>query len=173
MMLTLLPIVLALSQQPAMTVAYLTPEEVLLQEQMQNFDGYTSYTPPNTRRARATGDEVAAERLLQHPSTLQPLGGTPAEASSSSASSAPAASVTDAASSEHGAAVSPFTLDPTTLRLLQRIERNNVRANSLLEAQDRPLTPTGPAGYATVAVMLLAVGWTVWKAKKGKGWNVR
>jgi hypothetical protein len=69
-------------------------------------------------------------------------------------------------------------LDPTTLRLLQRIEQNNIRTaagyntNSVMESQSQPLTPSGLESIVTVALMLLAIGWTIWRARSSRGWNI-
>jgi hypothetical protein len=169
----LLPAALA---APAPMVAYLTPEEVLTQQESQFFPtpGTTTYDAPNPRTARALAEQRAQERLAQHPDLYHdPNIDGPLSSSSSSAaavSSASSAPAHDAAASS----VSSSSLDPVMLRLLMRLERNTAQTtntNSVIQQQAQPLTPSGPEGPAVVIVMLAAVAATVLRAKHVRGWR--
>lgn len=167
MMLTILTAaVLGLSQPQVL--AYLTPEEVLLREQSSFYSLPDPYLTPNPRRVRSITEELAQERMDKYKETQQiPLH---AAAEESSSSEGAALEETETSSEAGGTARENAGLTPAEIRLLERYDRRGI-TNSVLSHQSAPLTPTGPEAYATVAVMLGTVGWTVYRAKKAKGWR--
>jgi hypothetical protein len=167
MMLTILTAIVLGLAQPRQALAYLTPEEVLLREQSNFYSLPDPYLTPNPRRVRTIVDEQILERAAKYPEP-SPILHAAAEDSSSSG--------TVEAEGENTSSVAGLTgdnsdLSVVELRLLERYERRAIAANSVLSHQSAPLTPTGPEAYATVAIMLGTVGWTMYRAKRAKGWK--
>jgi hypothetical protein len=169
-----LPTLVLLFLVPASALAYLTPEEMLLQEQGQYFAGSTTYYPPNRRRVDVLDQQMQQQRAQQHPNTIVDpnMEGYVAPASASSTAGKPAATAPTTTLNPAAPGLS-IPLDATTVRLLQRIERGTLRTNSFIQSQTRPLAPSGAGALLTVIVMALAVGWTLIRARKSKGWHLK
>ncbi|MFA6523859.1 MAG: hypothetical protein WCS85_05860 [Candidatus Peribacteraceae bacterium] len=167
MMLTILTAIILGLSQPRQALAYLTPEEVLLREQASFYSLPDPYLTPNSRRVRSIVDERAQERTAKYPDPSPVLHAAAEDSSSSGAIETEEAST----SSEGGSTGDNTDLSVVELRLLERYERRAIAANSVLSHQSAPLTPTGPEAYATVAIMLGSVGWTMYRAKRAKGWK--
>ncbi len=115
----------AFSAHSGTALAYLTPEEVLLQSQS------TYYAPPNSRHAQEVVDQQDAARLAAK-SSAAALSSLSVPDASSSLEALPSAdtshpSAPDGSSSEPSAAIPG--LDPVTIRLLDRLQRADRRSN--------------------------------------------
>lgn len=157
--------------------SYLTPDQVL------DLNKNAFYLPGNKREARKQADEQAQQNIKNHPSVLSGPGtdkpAAPATPPASSTTETPAQPA-DASGLHEAApdASADGALDPITARFLRRLEQQ--QSTHLFDPQTdtigstaalhsaAPLAGSGPAENVTVAIMLGAVGWTVWRAKKMK-----
>lgn len=170
MIASLLALAIAAHSSPAL--AYLSPEDVLLQGQMQYYDQNGNPLPINPRRADQIATQQAqqneinalnAQNALVHSNDPVPVVSQPEPENVPTVISAPTDQTT--------------TLDPATLRLLQRLENRaqgggDVYNGDYMPTQSRrPLASSGPEGYATVAVMLFAVVITMIWARRRGGWQ--
>ncbi len=158
---------------------YLQPEDVLLRDQNAQL------VPRSPRAAQETARQQHQQNEQNHPSTIADYG---TAGSSSSTAGTPAGTDNDTL---HGSAPgddSPATadkilwsvdMDPATARFLRRLQ--NARAEQAYQLAARqqilqstalhsgaPLSGTGPAESATILVMLGAVGWTIWRARRDR-----
>jgi hypothetical protein len=151
-------------------LAYLTPEDVLLQQQTTYFEASDpSYLTPNTRRVEDLRKQQDEQRAALHPSTLFDPN---LEGNASLITPMPDEAVTDGSeSSSLPTGIVPAD-DPLMVHLIQRLERDSIggNVNSVIGGQSQPLAPSGLETTVTLAVVLGAVGWTVWRAKKMKAW---
>ncbi len=143
--------------------AYLTPEEVLEQQKIDN-----AFLVPGGRRGARWSAELDAELSRQrHPSIIQepwdPVqdDGLP-----------PPMEITEEPVYEEPvvAPVNPYgAIDPVTARLMARLEQQNLLLQSVLQStaaqKDAPLAGTGPAAVLSVMAMAGAVLWTLRRAK--------
>jgi hypothetical protein len=156
---------------PVHAQQYQEPEDVLMRDQA------AAQIPHNNRAANAAASSQEAARQAAHPVlTTEP--GDAQSASSADASSA-AAGTTD--TDLHGAAPAAGTdefssLDPITARFLRRLQ-NEQTLNLYLQQNGSestalhsgaPLAGSGPAETASVAALFLAVGWTLWRARRAQ-----
>lgn len=157
--------------QGSAQVAYLTPEEVLLQDQVQYYGSDGTPLPINPRRAQQIVDEEAAARLAAASS------GRSSVASSSSIGSShyPLPPALDLHLQGDlmgpGDALEP---DPQVLRLLERLENREtatVAASTFDPSIRRPLVPSGPEAVASVVAMGFAVVVTMLWARRTRGWK--
>lgn len=151
--------------------AYLTPEEVLLSEEL--------YLPPRTREALDRVDRqqrVSNVRRNREQETLFPLE-FPTEMPSMEESYT--TSSMNGSFDELGA----FDMELLrTLRLLERVEARqqvlpygeSLHSGAPASAYQRPdLAPTGPGSILSVLAMMGALGWTLRRAKKAEEAGVR
>lgn len=150
--------------------AYLSPEDVLLDKNL--------YLPPTKREGDdrvAQQNRTSAERREREQEVL--FGAQ----RSSEATLEAAPEIAAPAAQQTGSASEDLTSEEvrllSTLRLLNRVESNQnvlLYGNRLLPMQvdsehgGAPLAPTGAGGILSAITMVGAVGWTIWRAKRGK-----
>ena len=165
---------LSLPAHAGMQLAYLTPEEMLLQDQVQYYGSDGTPLPINPRRAEQIVDQQAQQNL----STA--LGGSSSARFTTAIPPSQAAADLppeldlhlqgDVASPMEGAAP-----DPQVLRLLERLQdRESAMVASVAQPQPTPshgLFHSGPEAVVSVGVMLLAVAVTMLWARRTRGWK--
>lgn len=160
-------LILCLSVAPA-ALAYVSPEEVLLNKQL--------YLPPTTRESldRVTGQsrESADRREREQEIIFRAQHSSEA----SSVASVPMPVEGNGAAPEGAISADDYRL-LQTIRLLDRVQRNQqvmLYGDRVLSLQEdalhggAPLAPTGAGGILSGITMIGAVGWTLWRAKRGK-----
>lgn len=181
-------VILFLLLSAAPVQAYLTPEQIILQNQTQSLQFDTPV--PDTRRTiqeqkKAQEFRRAQEHLLaQDAITKKPdyLHTAPLEnVSSTSATTAAAPAAVTATAPGQG----QITLDPITLRLLERIERLRTVREAVGELGDlgltindglhggapiqkKPLSKTGPAALLSLPLIAGAFLWTLRRVRKAE-----
>ena len=146
---------------PVPSLAYMTPEDVLLQQ--LNFYGSTNYTPPNTRQARENAVAQEAAREEQHPVTTT----QPQEQSSSSSVSSSEASHEAATTTEPEEENIDDMTEAEMLQLLRELEAEDaLHANATAQQQDNPLAPTGMGTAAALSVLAAGIVVTLWRARR-------
>ncbi|MDD4319164.1 MAG: hypothetical protein PHW10_02470 [Candidatus Peribacteraceae bacterium] len=175
---TFLPLTVALAFSASPALAYISPEEVLMQQQQYFTTPTTTDNTlrPNKRRMEEIGRMQVEEREALHPNTVYDpnLEGSIPPPSLQSSSAGPTGPDHAAATADPAAATPPSqTVDPVMLRLLMRLERDRAPANTnaVIGQQARPLAPTGMETTAVLVAVLAAVGWTVLRAVKTRGWK--
>lgn len=179
MMHLLFAFLLAIPTHAERALAYATPEDVLLQ-QLEYYQA-ENYLPPNGRQVKTLQEAMQQEREALHPSTFIDKGSVEGAVSSAEpvlsqneGSSTPAdhaAAGTSPLSSSpkgtvDGSQGETSSLDPSTLRLIQRLDRDPLHANATAEEQDTPLAPTGLGSMAALGIAMLGVGVTLWRARE-------
>ncbi len=159
---------LGLLTMPTATLAYVTPEQVLFQTE------YDFYIPPeeeeedaNVRKQKSQGPPLRTTYKPYSQMTEEERKGvvkkkeTDEETPSRSAPSSTAGQAEEAMEEGEEEFV---TLDPRSVRLLERIER--MRSRAFQETRESDLAPTGAA--TTGAMLMLAVAglWTLRRARK-------
>ncbi len=147
---------------PVPSLAYMTPEDVLLQQ--LNFYGSTNYTPPNTRQARENAAALEAAREEQHPvSTTQP----PEQSSSSSSVSSSEVLHEAATTAEPAEENIDDMSEEEMLQLLWELEaEEGLHANATAQQQQNPLAPTGMGTAAALSILAAGIVVTLWRARK-------
>jgi|GEM_PF-3366007 len=176
------------------TVAYLTPEEVLLQEQ------YDYYLPPNPRRVRQIAEEQEAQRNAQYgqsstagaassqaaapqPTTPPPVLSNPiAPHPSAPASGENVAPLddTDPYPDPEDTTTDPG-MDSVTLRLIERLQRAQYQpqmpaptGETVQPTRHREdLVGSGPASLLMMLVIIGAVGYTLLRASGRRARMIR
>ena len=157
---------------------YLEPEDVLLRDQSAFF------LPSNRREALQNAQQQAQVSLGKDRPTVrewsaQPqVAETPTPALHASPPDAAPADGTDASdatdTSNTDVPAADAGIDPITLRWLRRLEHLNTLRSATLEQTlqstathaGAPLADSGPAETATVIVIIGAVGWTLYRARR-------
>lgn len=150
---------------PTMAGAYMTPEEVLM-----NQDNLQYFTPPpsprNTEAIQAAQQASAAARREREQEALFGVSSSSAASIAPTTSSAPAATTNEPVS----------TLTTEEQRILERVRTQQLNAEidervRVLVSQQglhsgAPLSDTGPETILVGFVLAGAGLWTVWKAKR-------
>ncbi len=169
-MLTLLSLFfLHSSVQPAL--AYLTPEEMFLQDQSQFYGTAGVALPINPRRAQANAQADAASR--QATASSQSAAYQAVVHSSSSVSSDDHHAQNNQANFWNPSTdASNTNLDPETIRMLKQLEyQSHLQSMQLTEpppSGSRPLASSGPGMVVAFGATILAVGVTTFVAWKRK-----
>ena len=138
---------------------YVSPEDVLLQHD-QAF-----LIPGHERGAKYWSDLQAQQSLERHqvfvnePSDPIQDTGIPPPANINAYLPLPVAAVPQQVYNPYG------NLDPLTIRLLARLEQQNALLSSTSAASGAPLAQSGPASILAVIAMMIAVGWTLRRAR--------
>ena len=178
MMLPLLALIVPLTfAGTPSTLAYLSPEEVLLQEQMNSYQPPSPTTAPNPRTLRDQRlEEMTARerRILEQQNNLPRADGFGASSSSSGTTVGtqhPSAGEEPVVGEGTVSQEEQDILDLKLLRLLEQLDTEETHnANSLLGQQENPLTPTGPGTIAALVVLLASASWILLRASRGKAW---
>lgn len=158
-------------------LAYLSPEEVLLQEQTSYYQPTPTTAAPNPRTLR---EQYNDEMLNRERRLLEQQGQIPKAAGFGSSSSSEESVQHPSAGTETGVEDGTITqdqqdiLDLKMLRLLEQLDSGSAgemhNANSLMGQQEKPLTPTGPGTVAAVGILLASAAWILFRAARGKAW---
>jgi hypothetical protein len=149
--------------------AYLTPEDVLLNKEL--------YLPPTKRESDIRVARQSRESAERREREQEVLFGAQHSSESSEEASLPAATSESNSAADTGQLTDEELRLLRTVRLLDRVDRNQnilLYGNRLLPMQvdaahgGAPLTPTGAGGALSAITMIGAVGWTIWRAKRGK-----
>ncbi|MDO8468963.1 MAG: hypothetical protein Q7S29_04365 [Candidatus Peribacter sp.] len=161
-------LIFSLTVAPA-AMAYISPEDVLLNKQL--------YLPPTTRETLNRVTEQSRESADRREREQEIIFKSQHSSEASSVPSVPVPLEGNGAAPDIGA-YSPEDLRLLqTIRLLDRVQRNQqvmLYGDRMLPLQvdalhgGAPLAPTGAGGILSGITMVGAVGWTIWRAKKGK-----
>jgi len=161
-------LLLSLSVAPA-TLAYISPEDVLLNKEL--------YLPPTTRESLNRVTQQTRESADRREREQEIIFRAQHSSEASSVASVPMPIEGNGAAPENGT-YSPEDLRLLqTIRLLDRVQRNQqtvLYGDRILSLQQdvlhggAPLAPTGAGGILSGITMVGAVAWTLWRAKKGK-----
>lgn len=162
-LLTLIALIGIAAPVTGIAQTYLTPEQVLEQQKLDaNF-----LVPSHQRGARWASDLEAELSRQRHPSIIQ----QPGDPVQDDGLPPPV----DVSGSENVAPVVPVSanpyqnLDPLTVRLLARLEQQNLFLQSTLQStagqNGAPLADTGPAAVLSILAMGGATLWTLRRAK--------
>ena len=168
-------------------LAYLTPEQIIMQQQSQTLQLGDAVATPDTRRTVEEQKQAQEfRRVQQHLSdqdsiTLKPdYFHTAAPKSSSSAAAGATVAPTTAPAGQ-----GQMSFDPITLRLLERIEKLRTLRQAVGELGDlgltiddgmhagapiqkKPLSKTGPEAILLLPLITLAFGWTLRRVRNAE-----
>ncbi len=160
-------IILGLVAAPA-ALAYLSPEDVLLNKEL--------YLPPTKRESDTRVEQQTRESADRREREQEILFNTQRSSEASSVASVPMPLEGNGAAPEGSISAEDYRL-LETIRLLDRVQRNQqvvLYGGRMIPLQadtlhgGAPLAPTGAGGILSGITMIGAVGWTIWRAKKGK-----
>ncbi|MDD5041600.1 MAG: hypothetical protein PHX87_03810 [Candidatus Peribacteraceae bacterium] len=160
-------LLLSLCVAPA-ALAYLSPEDVLLNKEL--------YLPPTTRETMDRVAQQSRESADRREREQEIIFNAQHSSEASSVAAVPAPAEGNGAAPEGSYSAEDLRL-LQTIRLLDRVQRNQqvvLYGDRMLPLQadslhgGAPLAPTGAGGILSGITMAGAVGWTLWRAKKGK-----
>ncbi len=149
---------------------YQTPEDILL---LQMEEG--SF-PRNARASDALAErqQQRTNTYAQQQAQLHAAAEAEKEAAEAASSSSVKAStdketpVEDTGKTTDESGKATITLSPEELRLFLRLTQPKTLPSTAALHEGAPLAPSGLPEVATVIVLALAVGWTLWRAEKGE-----
>lgn len=178
-LLTLLTaLLLPFSVEQAIAQIYLSPEDVLI-----NNGGYSIESiPRNPRQAQEQAEMQQQSSAEGRPVFQEYWLRSSSSKSSEAASAAAATNEEDVGTLHQGPGDTPDasgSIDPTLLRLLERLERSRAQGPVLSAADDgtqqstalhsgAPLSDTGPGDIAVLLVLGGAVAWTLYRGRKAR-----
>jgi|GEM_PF-7096484 hypothetical protein len=146
--------------------AYVTPEQVLIQNQNQYFVPEEEEDAPNMQKQRSKGEPLRTTYKPYSEMTEEERKGVLKESPASVETSAgrkeenEEEEVADSEDSEEEG----VSLSPSTIRLLGRIERLRHRTSAAPE--QAPLAPTGPETLLAMGALLAGMYFTMRRARK-------
>ncbi len=136
--------------------SYMTPEEVL----QQNNGAFL--VPGHSRGAQWAADQQAQQYNERHPSIVT----DPGDPVQDNGIPPPDFAIWDDGQSDQPVMQNQYgNLDPTTARLLARLAQQNSILASTMSGQGAPLAQTGPAAILVVIAMMIATGVTLMRAR--------